>query len=126
MPQTQVLVFREASGEVPFNEWIATLKKRNPKAYAKCLARIDLLSRHGNELRRPIVDYLRDGIYELRAKCGKVNYRMLYFFNGRNVAIISHGLTKEDKVPDHDIDLAIQHFNLVLSDQDKYTADFEP
>ena len=39
-------------------------------------------------------DLLRNGIYELRAKVGTVNYRVLYFFCGSNVACLSHGLTK--------------------------------
>jgi phage-related protein len=61
----------------------------------------------GYELRRPQADYLRDGIYELRAKKGRVNYRVLYFFHGRNAALLAHALTKEDVVPDADIDRAL-------------------
>lgn len=125
MPQTQILVFREASGEVPFTKWLAQLKKRNRRAYDKCLARIGLLEKYGNELDRPIRGYLGEGIYELRAQCGTVNYRILYFFNGRSVAVISHGLTKEDEVPKRDIEVAMNRLNLVLSDSEKYTAEFE-
>ena len=51
---------------------------------------------------------LRDKIYELRAKRGRVNYRILYFFHGQNVAILAHALTKEDVVPSIDIERAIQ------------------
>ena len=50
---------------------------------------------------------LRDGIYELRAKRGKVNYRLLYFFHGKDIAILAHGLTKERAVPTVDIERAI-------------------
>lgn len=53
-------------------------------------------------------DYLRDGIYELRARRGHVNYRILYFFYGRNIAILTHALTKEQKVSAMDIDRALQ------------------
>jgi phage-related protein len=72
-----------------------------------CLAKLRLLRIFGHELRRPAADYLRDGIYELRAKHGTVQYRMLYFFHGRNVAVIAHCLTKEKAVPPDDIDRTI-------------------
>ena len=61
----------------------------------------------GHELRRPEADYLRDEIYELRSRLGTVNYRVLYFFHGRNGAIRTQGLTKEAEVPSRDIDVAI-------------------
>ena len=61
----------------------------------------------GHELRRPEADLLQDGIYELRARDGRVNYRILYFFHGQNIAILAHALTKEDKVPKSDIERAV-------------------
>jgi phage-related protein len=51
---------------------------------------------------------LRDGIYELRAKKGRVNYRVLYFFHGKSVALLAHALTKEDVAPDADIKRAVE------------------
>ena len=71
-------------------------------------ARIELLAHFGHELRRLAADFLREGIYELRAKQGHVQYRLLYFFHGRQVAILAHALTKTDEVPQVDIDRAIQ------------------
>lgn len=72
----------------------------------------------GHEMRRPYCDMLRDGIYELRASRGRVNYRMLYFFHGRSAAIVAHGLTKEREVPRADIARAIDR-------RAKYEADPE-
>jgi phage-related protein len=67
------------------------------------------LASTGYELRRPAADYLRDGIYELRAKHVRVQYRVLYFFSGQNIAILAHAITKdEDQVPDLEIERAIQ------------------
>ena len=40
-----------------------------------------------------------------RAIC---NFRILYFFHGKNVAILGHALTKEDKIPNGDIEKAIR------------------
>jgi hypothetical protein len=53
-------------------DWLIELRSSNPKAWANCRARIELLSQLGHELRRPAADILRDGIYELRAKQGHV------------------------------------------------------
>ena len=61
-------------------EWLEALRSRQPKVYRKCLARIIDLRREGNQLRRPLADYLRDGVRELRIKSGRVNYRILYSF----------------------------------------------
>src|SRR6185312_4180487 len=102
MPRTQVVFFKEATGGAPVVEWLSELLHENKKAWANCRARIEMLAEFGHELRRPAADILRDGLYELRAKQGHVQYRILYFFHGRNVAILAHALTKEDKVPDVD------------------------
>jgi len=61
----------------------------------------------GHELRRPEADLLRDGIYELRARLGTVNYRILYFFHGRNVAVLAHAITKENEIPVVEINRAV-------------------
>lgn len=45
---------------------------------------------------------------------------MLYFFHER-IAVLSHGLTKEDVVPDYDIDLAITRKGKFAQDPQKHT-----
>ena len=92
---------------------------------ASCLAKIRLLAAQGHEFRRPHADYLRDGIYELRAKRGKVNYRILYFFHGKNVALLAHGLTKEKKVPRGEIDRAIKRKERYENEPAKHRAEIE-
>lgn len=99
--------WQEANGTVPVRDWLETLRRRgNRKAVVKLTARIQALAEHGNQLRRPQADILRDGIYELRARVGRVNYRLLYFFHGQAVAIVAHGLAKEAEVPARDIETA--------------------
>ena len=71
------------------------------------MVRIQRLASRGHELRRPNCDFLRDGIYELRFAHRHVNYRVLYFFDGRR-AVLSHGIVKERRVPDREIDLAVR------------------
>ncbi len=89
-------------------DWLWESRRRNRMAYAKCVARVRVLSEIGHELRRPMADYLRDGIFELRVREGHVNYRLRYFFHGKGVADLVHALTKEKEVGDVDIERAIQ------------------
>lgn len=38
---------------------------------------------------------------------GSINYRLLYFFHGRTVSVLAHGLTKESSIPVTDLQKAI-------------------
>lgn len=105
--------------------WLNELEARQPKAYFKCVARILELSEQGNAMRRPHADSLRDGIRELRIRVGRVHYRILYFFIGQSVVVLSHGITKEGAVPDSEIELAILRREQVRLRPALHTADFE-
>jgi phage-related protein len=104
MPQTRIVFFREDDGTVPALDWLDTLPE---KALDKCRVKLERLQALGHELRRPEAEYLRDGIYELRVRLGTVNYRILYFFHENTAAVVSHGLTKKQRVPPKEIDRAI-------------------
>ena len=108
MPQTDIIFYQDDDGRVPVLDWLRDLNRRDRRAYAKCVVRIQRLAAMGYELRRPEADLLRDGIYELRTRRGRVQYRILYFFHGQNVAVLSHALTKEAQVPPTDINRAIR------------------
>ena len=88
-----IVFFGDEDGTAPFLGWYERLPE---KAKVRCRARLGLLAEQGHQLRRPAADYLRDGIYELRAKAGRVQYRMLYFFHGRAAVVISHGIMKQE------------------------------
>src|SRR5260370_7679231 len=102
MPRTAVVFYQEDQEDVPVLDWLKELRRTDQRAYESCVAAIGRLSELGHELRRPLADILRNGIYELRIRKGRVNYRILYFFHGRNLAIFGHALTKYDKVPSAD------------------------
>ena len=108
MPRISVVFYRELGGEVPVLEWLVKLRKKDQRAYATCVAAVERLSAFGHELRRPLADLLRDGIYELRIRMGRVNYRVLYFFHGPGLAILGHAITKEDVVPDIEIERCLR------------------
>lgn len=108
------------TGSSENNILLVWLDRLLSKVQDKCLVRIERLAELGHELRRPEADFLRDGIYELRTSFQTVNYRILYFFY-RQMAVISHGLTKEKQVPDREIDVAIRHRTLFETNSAKYT-----
>jgi phage-related protein len=122
LPQTEVFFFREPKNRsVPLLGWLDRLPT---KVKAKCTERIDRLGELGHELHRPEADFLRDGIYALRASYQGIHYRMIYFFAGRAIVVVSHGLTKERQVPQKEIDQAIERKHKVSADFQKFT--FKP
>ncbi len=118
MPRTKVVFYREDDGSVPLLEWLDTLPT---KFQDKCRARIERLRQFGHKLRRPVADFLRDDIYELRVVHLGVNYRMLYFFHVEATTVVSHGLAKERRVPPKEIDTAIKRKKKFEADPQKHT-----
>ncbi len=117
MPTTRVVFFADRDG-CPILDWLDGLPK---KIQAKARVRIERLAELGHALRRPEADYLRDGIYELRWRFQSVNYRILYFFHGKEVAVLSNGLTKEDRVPSQEMESAVRRKVLFEADPADFT-----
>jgi phage-related protein len=109
MPETRTIYYCDDDGSAPVLEWLEQLGRKDKRAAARCAARIELLEQLGHELRRPIADILRDGIYELRTRNGNIQYRILYFFSGKNVVVLSQGFVKRGSaVPDKEIERALE------------------
>lgn len=119
MPQTTIVFYKEEAGEVPVLDWLRALHRRDRRADAAGIARIQRLAALGHALRRPGADDLRDGIYELRARRGRVQYRILSFFHGQRLAVLAHALTKEGQVPPADIARAIRRKDAFAQDPEK-------
>ena len=105
MPATQVFFFQDKQ-DIPVRSWLQELRRTDKRVYAKCVARIRLLAQLG---------------HELRIRRGRVNYRILYFFHGQNIAILTHGLVKEDVIPQADLTRAIKRKEAFLKDPEKHT-----
>lgn len=84
-----------------------------------------MLAEFGEKLRRPVADYLRDGIHELRLEYGGVNYRILYFFAGKTCVAVSHGLTKKNRVPEREIDVAVARKRSFETDPARFSYERE-
>jgi hypothetical protein len=117
VPKTEIVFFQNRDGSSPLVEWLITLPRATRE---KLLGRIELLAKLGHELRRPYADFLRDGVFELRARCGHVNYRILYFFHDRTI-VLSHGFTKERAVPEREIVSAMRRRNEFSQAPDAHT-----
>jgi phage-related protein len=115
----KVVLFREANGKTPLLTW---LDGRSKKVRDHYYVSIDRLRQLGHELRRPEADYLADGIYELRFRCERLNYRIFYFFRGREVIVLSHGILKQgSRVPVRDLDLALRRRLEFLANPERHT-----
>ena len=121
MPSCHVVFYQEKDGAAPALDWLKELRNTDAKAFTKCRAALARLALLGHELRRPEADYLRDEIYELRIRRNSVNYRLLYFFHGRTISVVAHGLTKESEVPAADINRAISRKSAFLANPAKHT-----
>lgn len=122
MPPTELYIYEDERGRLPLLDWLLELKRTDRRGLRKCLALVRRLAQYGHELRRPHADLLRDGIYELRGREGRVNYRVLYFFHGKDIAILAHGLTKEKEVPASDIERAIERRKRYEQDPEQHRA----
>ena len=68
-------------------------------------AYIDELGKQGHNLRRPLADYVKDGIYELRPQSN----RLFYFFFLKESVVFVHALKKKtNEIPEKDIALSIK------------------
>lgn len=123
MPQTEVRFYKNENDVSPVINWLLELPDPPAPVRVKCDAVLRMLREQGHELRRPTADSLRDGIHELRFRVSTVQYRLLYFFYGgeRNVAVVTHALTKEGAVPDKEISHAISCMEFFEQDPDAHT-----
>ena len=89
--------YRTTRGDEPALDYIrAQVKAHKAKIGRALLYLTDL----GHLARRPMADYLGNGLYELRIPVDGHQHRLLYFFHERTVIIVTSAILKnEEKVP---------------------------
>lgn len=88
------------------------------KTKAKVLARIAFLEERWQELRRPYVDALEDGLYELRVIFSGSQVRVIYAYMFKDYIVLLHGIVKKTKeVPHEDM---LKAKNRMLDFQARY------
>lgn len=104
-----VYYFVDKDGVSPVKEFIASLPL---KEQAKVYAYIRELKKQGNNLRRPMADYLKSGIYELRPK----DNRVFYFFYLHDSVVLVHAIKKRtSEVPENELRLCFKRKDEVES-----------
>lgn len=94
----------QKNGDSPVEEFIDSL---DVKHQAKALRVISLLKAYGNTLREPYSKPLIDGIFELRTSLGSDTMRILYFFSGGKIVVLTNSFVKKtQKTPRGEIETA--------------------
>ena len=97
----QLEFYRTRAGVEPALDYIRAQVKGHRAKIGRAL---HYLEEFGNLARRPQVDYLGKDIYELRVAIDQHQHRLLYFFHGRSIIVVTTGLLKNmGKVPPAEI-----------------------
>ena len=104
--------FEKDSKRCPTLEFV---EQQPPDDQVRIKRSLTLLAELGNNLRRPDVDYLEDGLYELRVRVVKKQYRFIFFYHNQRIIVVTHGfLKKTSAVPQTEIKLAQTYRRIYL------------
>jgi len=96
----RVVYYTDNRGDNPVWDFMASLPVDERE---KCFEYIAYLEKMGEQVRRPVGDYLGDKLYELRPK----QTRIIYFFMLKDYAVLVHAFRKKtNEVPKREVDLA--------------------
>ncbi len=98
-----VVYYFDEKGRNPVWEFISKLP---PDERDKCFEYIAYLEEMGEQIRRPVGDYLGDKLYELRPK----QTRIIYFFMLKEYAVLVHAFRKKTQaVPEREMRIAVRN-----------------
>ncbi len=93
----RVIYYENIRGRRHAEEFINTL---DSKTRAKVLARIEYLGKHWHELGRPLVDKIKDDLYELRIIFSGNQVRIIYAYMFKDYIVLLHGfIKKRNRIP---------------------------
>jgi phage-related protein len=100
------------------------LVKQEHEAQERILVFLELLRDKGISLREPHCKHLGGGVYELRPIFNNVHYRIMYFFNGMEIVIVTSGFKKKTrKTPKSEIEKVKDAIKKVKDNPDLYTTE---
>lgn len=88
----EIIFYRKENEKSPVEDFIS---KCSHQEKIEIVAHLDALSQLGFKAKRPLVDYLEDGIYELRIRVMKKQIRVLYFFFHQDKIVITNAFVKK-------------------------------
>lgn len=109
----EVEFYQKENGDIPVMDFLLSLQ---PKMRAKAFSEIELLKKHGSDLREPYVKPIKGdknkGLYELRIKFSSDISRIFYFSFEKNTFILLNGfIKKSNKTPEKELEKAIKYKN---------------
>jgi phage-related protein len=100
-----VIFYEDERNRRPVEEFLNDLDFKTKK---KVAARITFLENNWQELRRPYVDILVGGLYELRVIFSGTQVRVIYAYMFKDYIVLLHGIIKKtSEVPQEDIQKAL-------------------
>ncbi len=107
----QVQFYKKENGDIPVLDYLLSL---DAKMRAKAFSEIELLEKHGSQLREPYVKPIKGtqykGIFELRVKFASDISRIFYFTYHEEIFVLLHGFTKKtDKTPQRELERALRY-----------------
>lgn len=95
--------YEKPGGECQVSDY---LRSQNKKVRGEAGWLLTRLEKEGDKLERPLVGFLKDGIYELRLIVERNQHRILFFFQKETIVATNAFLKKARKVPEGEIDKA--------------------
>lgn len=116
MGEKRVLYYLDSRGQNPV---LRAIQKLGPQEHRKVVAHVFLLQQRGEDLRRPVADYVGDKLYELRPGA----HRVLYFFFLRDNAVLLHLFRKKsDRLSDAEKRVALSRMADLISRNERGEA----
>ena len=103
--------YKKENGDIPVLDFLLSLE---PKMRAKAFSEIELLEKHGTNLREPYTKPLKGdkykNLFELRVKFSSDISRIFYFTFKNNTFVLLNGFIKKtEKTPKRELEKAIKH-----------------
>ena len=107
----QVEYYKKENGIIPAIDYLLSV---DAKMRAKAFSEIELLEKHGLELREPYVKPIKGtlykGLFELRVKFASNISRIFYFTYRQKTFVLLHGFTKKtENMPHRELDRALRY-----------------
>lgn len=104
----QVEYYKKENGDIPVLDFLLSLEA---KMRAKAFSEIELLEKHGPELREPYVKPIKGkALFELRIKFASDISRIFYFTYHQKTFVLLHGFTKKtQQTPQGEIERALRY-----------------
>jgi phage-related protein len=95
--------FKTSGGAEPVRDWLKLLTKADKQTIGNDIKTVQ----YGWPLGMPLVDYLNDGLWEVRVKLSGGRIARILFFMTEHTMVLVHAFMKKSKATlQHDLDIA--------------------